>query len=200
MKLYIVRHGQTDWNVIKRFQGVSDIPLNENGLKQAQRLADRLHSVHIDAAYASPMKRTQQTANAVLQGRDIELQIEPSLIEINGGVWEGQLFTDLETKDPDKWLRFRNEPSKLKFDQGDIVTERIAETADLLHRLYAKHPQDSVLLATHGFTSRMLCSAFMDIDIDKINLIRFGNCSLTIFEQRENKKNVYCINDCAHTE
>lgn len=200
MKLYIVRHGQTDWNNIKRFQGVSDIPLNEDGLAQAQRLAERMRDVHLDAAYASPLIRTHQTAGAVLEGRNIELQIEPSLIELNGGVWEGQLFSDLEAQEPDKWVLFRNEPSKLAFEQGDTVTERVAETADLLQRLYEKHPQDDVLLATHGFATRMLCSAFMDIHIDKTNMIRFGNCSLTIFEQQGNKKDVYCINDCAHIE
>ena len=89
MRLYALRHGETSWNVQRRFQGQSDIPLNDKGILLAELTGEGLANVPFDLAFTSPLCRARQTAELVLAGRDVPLYVEPRLIEMAFGVYEG---------------------------------------------------------------------------------------------------------------
>lgn len=89
MRLYIMRHGETAWNVRRLFQGHSDIPLDEKGVALAEVTAAGLRDVPFDLAYTSPLRRARQTAEIILRGRNVPLVEEPRLIEIAFGECEG---------------------------------------------------------------------------------------------------------------
>lgn len=90
VKIYLIRHGQTDWNVEGRLQGWKDIPLNEEGRAQAGRLAERMESRPVSQIFTSPQKRAYETAKAVADRQNLPLVIIPELMEISYGVWEGK--------------------------------------------------------------------------------------------------------------
>lgn len=89
MNLYVIRHGQTDWNVMKKMQGSVDIELNEIGIKQAYITKENLDSISIDVIFCSPLKRAKQTAEIINKGRNLEIIYDERLRERNYGEFEG---------------------------------------------------------------------------------------------------------------
>ena len=96
MELYIIRHGETDWNKEKRLQGRSDTELNEYGIELAEITADALKDVTFDRIYSSPLKRAYRTAEIIRLDRDIEIQTDDRLLEICFGVQLDYLFSHLQ--------------------------------------------------------------------------------------------------------
>ena len=94
MYIYLMRHGETDWNVERRMQGRSDIPLNETGLAQARRAAAGMRALPIDRIFSSPLIRASQTAQAVAEGRGLTVERDERLIEMGFGDLEGRLLRD----------------------------------------------------------------------------------------------------------
>ena len=90
MKLYIIRHGETSWNVQRRLQGASDTDLNENGITLAKRTGEALKEIPFDLCFTSPLKRAKMTAELILAGRDISIYDDERLREISFGEWEGR--------------------------------------------------------------------------------------------------------------
>ena len=105
-KWYLVRHGETDWNIRKRAQGSTDTPLNEKGRVQADFLGKRLASTPFSAAYGSDLTRAVATASAILRGRNITLQQLPALQEKSYGEWEGISNEDVRDRYPDLYRQF----------------------------------------------------------------------------------------------
>ena len=100
MKLLLVRHGQTDWNINRRFQGQSDVPLNEVGRQQATALANRLSREHIDVLFASDLQRAHETARIIAAQHACEIRLDARLREINFGAWEGLTYDEIKHNDP----------------------------------------------------------------------------------------------------
>ena len=92
MRLYMVRHGETDWNKAKKVQGRADIPLNAYGRELSEKTAEGLRGISFDLAYTSPLSRAKETAQIVLQGRKIPLIEEPQIQEICFGDYEGIVY------------------------------------------------------------------------------------------------------------
>ena len=88
--LYIIRHGKTDWNALHKLQGRTDIPLNEEGQRMAEEARELYRDVHCDICFCSPLKRARETAEILLRGRDIPVQIDDRLAEMSFGSYEGQ--------------------------------------------------------------------------------------------------------------
>ena len=99
MKLYIIRHGQTDWNVEGKIQGRQDIPLNDMGRRQARALADGMKSRPVASVYSSPQKRAMETAEAIAGPLGLTVKAVPQLMEIGYGDWEGRSAEDILTTD-----------------------------------------------------------------------------------------------------
>ncbi len=93
MKIYYVRHGQTEWNKLNKIQGIVDMPLNEEGIKQAYKTKEIINNIEFDCAICSPLKRTRQTLDIILEGRSIPVIYDKRLIEtkinMNGVVLNG---------------------------------------------------------------------------------------------------------------
>ena len=100
MKLYMMRHGETSWNKIRRIQGQSDIDLNEAGREAARLTSKALKDFRFDAAYTSPLSRARETGEIVLAGRDIPLIEDERLKEANFGPYEGADLNELYEKEP----------------------------------------------------------------------------------------------------
>ena len=98
MKLYIIRHGTTKWNVERRLQGRKDSELTEEGIKRAIMLRDRLQDVDFDMIYSSPLNRALETAKIIKGQRNIEIIIHKSLCELDFGNWEGMQISEIERK------------------------------------------------------------------------------------------------------
>ena len=87
--LYVIRHGKTDWNQKYKLQGRTDIPLNEEGIEMARQACERYKDVHFDVCYCSPLTRARQTAELLLEGRDVPVIYDDRLLEMGFGIYEG---------------------------------------------------------------------------------------------------------------
>ena len=87
--LYIMRHGKTDWNLLHKLQGKTDIPLNDMGRQMARDAGERYKDIHFDVCYCSPLTRARETAGLVLEGRDVPVIIDDRLSEMGFGIYEG---------------------------------------------------------------------------------------------------------------
>jgi broad specificity phosphatase PhoE len=154
--IYLIRHGETDWNRAGLLQGTSDIPLNRAGRQQAERLAERLAGVSLDAAYTSPLRRARATAEAVLSGRALPLVELPELREICYGLWQGRGAAPRGRCNPGLEWRWRSSPWRVRFPGGESLMEVEERVAGALRRIHAEHPGRNVLLSGHGHLNRVL--------------------------------------------
>ena len=114
-KLILVRHGETEWNSAFRFQGQTDVPLGEEGRRQAVLLADRLGAVEFDRVYSSPLSRAFETASIIRKRSSFPMDIvtRPELSEMCFGTWEGLTLSEIQKNDPPLFLSWREDPSSV---------------------------------------------------------------------------------------
>jgi probable phosphoglycerate mutase len=124
LRLLLVRHGETEWNRVARFQGGIDVPLNENGRKQAQQAAEFLKDVPIDFAVSSPMLRPKETAELILKNHpNIKLELQEKLKEINHGLWEGKLESEIKQEYADLLYQWQIAPETVQMPEGENLQQ-----------------------------------------------------------------------------
>ena len=151
MNLYIVRHGQTDYNLNNIIQGISDIPLNLNGIGQIQKLKGRVDKLKIDLAITSPVLRTRQTTQILLGTRNVPIIIDKRITERKMGILEGK---SIKMYDAKAYWNY-----KLNYDNNEQV-EKIWDLFDrtraFLIDIIKTYPDKNILLVSHGATIRAL--------------------------------------------
>lgn len=123
MKLYIIRHGQTDWNIAKKIQGRQDIPLNERGHFQAQCLGKAMENRPITAVFSSPQIRAMETAIAVASPAGVPVIPVRDLMEINYGVWEGKTEEELLSDDRALYEAWWSHPAETAPPEGESINQ-----------------------------------------------------------------------------
>lgn len=158
--MWLVRHGQTDWNVQARYQGQTDVPLNAAGVQQAQTLATELAGQHFDAIFSSPLQRACLTAEIIAGELFLPVQIDERLREINQGLWEGEIYHDLLIRYPDEMRSRRENPYQFRPPEGETAAEvanRVARAAD---DITLQYPGGHVLVVSHALTlAALYCQA-----------------------------------------
>lgn len=149
MKLYLIRHGQTDWNLAQRFQGQSDIPLNEVGRRQANALADRLSSQPFDAVYSSDLGRAFETAN-IIAGGSIEIKTDLRLREMDFGDWEGATYNKIKEEYPDALATWEDDVYKNAPPNGETLEQLVIRAQSVLKDILENRKDKTVLLVAHG--------------------------------------------------
>jgi len=153
MKIYIARHGQTDWNIQHRAQGRTNIPLNKTGIKQAETLRDNIKNIHFDAVYASPLSRAAETAR-IATDNYYDIAYDDRLVE--------RSFGDFEGKEINNWTGatgYDIGDLKLNTNVGNIepVRDVLARTKSFLDDIKTRHSDtDTILIVAHGQVSRGL--------------------------------------------
>lgn len=171
--LYIVRHGQTDWNVEKRIQGVSDIPLNEAGKLQVAALRDMLNSLSFSYCYSSDLQRAVQTAHILLEGNGfVPVQLDSRLRQRNFGSWEGRLYDELH--DSLQWQR--------QVESDTAMQERIVTC---LYEIAERHKGAYILIITHGGVMRnLIATASTVFKPEEIQVENMAILTLKIYDGR----------------
>lgn len=187
MIIYVMRHGQTDWNVVKRLQGRSDTELNENGRELARKTGKALLTVPFTAAFSSPLKRARETAALALGGRDVPVIEDERLIEISFGVYEGLCSGKEHYEIPDAdFSYFFTAPDQYRMPEGgEGFDELHRRTADFLRDITTRPEleEETVLVATHGAAGRALLNALRTFELkDFWNGGVSPNCSVAILE------------------
>ena len=165
--LYVVRHGETEWNAINKVLGRTDIPLNAQGIKQARELARSLRDIEIDVFLCSPLLRTRQTADIIAEEIGIRYEIEQRLVEQDFGVLEG-----IDRFDP----VYQEEKRRFfaKYPGGESYFDMAVRVYPLLEELAGAN----ALLVTHGGICRIIRSYFEDMGNEEFVQFCQGNCEM----------------------
>ncbi len=185
-RILLVRHGETDWNREQRFQGQIDVPLNSNGLVQAQKTAQFLQSVKIDRAFSSPLLRPKQTAEAILADRGLELTLIDNLKEISHGLWEGKLEREIETEFPGELARWQQEPDRVQMPAGENLQQVWARAKQAWQEILAQsQPGETVLVVAHDAVNKALLCQLFDLKPDRFWAFKQGNGGISVIDFRE---------------
>ena len=175
MKIYIMRHGLTNWNKIKKLQGRSDILLAQEGIELAEKVAEGMKDVDIDLVISSPLIRAKQTAEIVMAGRNLPMITDRRIIEMSFGDWEGQSMLQSEVL-PKEFIR--------DFYEDPLHCVVPPKGADFYQSLISNgaYKDKNIFISTHGAASRCLLMNFYE---DKEDVWRGGvpkNCTVTVAE------------------
>lgn len=158
--LWLVRHGQTDWNVEGRYQGQTDVPLNAAGLAQAHALAAELAGRPFDAVYSSDLQRARITAEIIARPLRLPVQTDIHLREINQGQWEGQIYKHLVARFQAEMLARRGDPNGFRPPDGESVAEVAARVAQAIDAIACAHPDGQVIVVSHALAlATLICQA-----------------------------------------
>lgn len=203
--LYIVRHGETEWNKIGRYQGITNVPLNENGIAQAKACGNALKDIHFDRILSSDLSRALVTAETIRGNRQLEIKTDERLREINFGDWEKLLFTEIEERWPGLINQMYRRPDIVKVPNGESFQEvqdrAWSAVSDFLNE---NNEDETILITCHGGTIRTILCKLLDISISHCWNFSQGNTAINrVFyngmgESDHNILNV--LNDTAHVD
>jgi phosphoserine phosphatase len=204
MNILLVRHGETTWNREGRYQGRTDISLSETGQAQVRALGDRLRSAPIAIALSSPLSRARTTAEAILAGRTLDLELDAGLLEISHGGWEGKLATEVERDHAEMFGVWRTAPGRNApaGPGAETLGDVEARAWPVLDRLCTRlGPDDTGLIAAHDAVNRVLLCRILGLPLQQVWKFRQAPATLNVLSGRSlTELQVVRLNDCEHSE
>ena len=196
LKLYIVRHGETEWNVIKRFQGQLNTPLTEKGIKKLKETGKKLENVLFDEVYTSELGRTVASAEIILnenngyKNNKLELQKLAELNEVYFGVWQGLTYEEVFLKYPEEGNNYFYNVKNYKAE--NVEAEKLEDALERflkgINKILDRHESGNILVVTHGTVFEMFMNYVANnsiFDIDERTLM--GNGDYKIFSYKDGK-------------
>lgn len=204
MEIYFVRHGQTIWNVEKRFQGLSDSPLTELGITQAKLLGEKLKDIKFDKFYSTSLKRAYDTANYIKGNRKQKVEIFDDFVEISMGDMEGIKQEDFKKLYPEQVKNFFF--NQLEYDPSSFGGESFLEVRERVIRGLNKFIElnknyERVLVVSHGATLKTLLHYISGKDISTLSDEAIPkNTSYTIVKYENGKFEIIDFSNVSHLE
>ncbi|MEF9990599.1 MAG: histidine phosphatase family protein [Romboutsia sp.] len=195
---YIVRHGQTNWNILGKTQGHGNSDLTQKGIEQARELSESIINYPIDYIYTSDLGRAVETATILGESLGLYINQTTSLREMGFGDWEGLLIAEIEKKYSDIYNTWRNQPHLVNIPNGEtlhIIKDRVD---NFIKDLNVKHKNKHILLVTHSVTVRVMLLSFLESGMENIYKIKQDNTALNIVEYRDYGPVVIKMNDTSH--
>ena len=205
-RLLLVRHGETQWNKESRFQGIKDIPLNENGKEQGRKAAEFLKDVEMDFAVTSSMLRPKETAELILEHHpQVSLESNSQLQEICHGLWEGKLEAEIEAEFPGLLTQWKEAPETVQMPEGENlqqVWDRAIAAWNQIVKAYSNSnsPQTGIVVAHDAINKVILCY-LLGLKPDNFWNIKQGNGAVSVIDYpqgTEGKPVLQAINITSH--
>ncbi|MEC8980501.1 MAG: histidine phosphatase family protein [SAR324 cluster bacterium] len=165
-EIILIRHGETEWNSQKRMQGHSNSDLSEVGMGQIQALGELMKNVSFDHIYSSDSLRTRQTAEAITQYSGHTLQFDQRIREKNLGVFEGLTSTEAKERHPEIYRLFKTAGANYVIDEGESTQQLLERALEFIEEIRLRHPQERVVMVTHGGVVRVLMKHVLGLSID----------------------------------
>lgn len=198
-RFILVRHGQTEWNRIERFRGRADVPLNENGEKQAEATGERIaNEWQVNAVYASPLSRAIRTAEAIAVHYSLPVQPHPGLIDINYGDWQGLTPEEVARRwknELDCWYR---QPDICRIPGGESLDELRQRGMQTIQYLAKQHEGQTIVVVGHTVINRVLLLAILGLGNDRFWHLRQDTCAINVFEEENGDFTLVSLNDTCH--
>ena len=199
LTLYIVRHGETEWNIENKLQGWKDSALTNKGIEHSLRLQKRLEPIRFHHIYASPSGRAVHTANLIKGLQNIEVKTDENLKEIHLGSWEGKTHDDVKLLDPERYNHFWNAPHLYVADTGETFEQLKTRVENFVSSIVAEHTKGNILIVTHTVFIKMLLAYVKQLPISELwGPPYIKDTSLSIIEIENGRSNIRLEADIEH--
>jgi len=179
-ELILVRHGETEWNVAEVFRGQIDIGLSETGVKQAELLAGHLSTSSIEAVYSSPLKRALKTAEAIAKPHKLKVKVEPDLIDLNFGRWQGLSHEEVKENYGELYTTWVTHPEKARMPDGETLDDVRKRVTRLVNGIIENHG-GAVVIVGHRVVNKVMLCALLGLDNSHFWKIRQDTCGISTF-------------------
>lgn len=180
-RICFVRHGETDWNVEKRIQGLTDIPLNEKGRGQAVAMAFNAAHVSFRAIYSSDLVRAVDTAKALAEREGLEVKLLPQLRERNFGIFQGLTAAEGEQRHPEAYQRYAARDPHYDFETGESLLDLAARVTEAVDWMVRHHSGQTIAAVTHGGVLDILFRKATGRPLSTPRDFKIPNCGLNWF-------------------
>lgn len=180
MKLIFTRHGETEWNRLRKTQGATDTTLTDRGREQARLLAERLRGQRIDVIYSSSLSRAMETAKIIAHEVSAPVISEPDLMEYGFGSWEGMHIDSLRDDFPEIFSAWDSSPAQCEIPGAEHFPSYSARVRNFLEKALSRHENGTVMAVSHQLTSKLIITNALGISENGIHSFRVDNASLNM--------------------
>lgn len=198
-RLFLVRHGETEWNAAQVFQGHLDSPLTPTGLRQANQLASHLAAEAIAAVYSSDLGRSMKTAEPLASRLGLAVISRAELREIDCGDWTGKSYEEVGAGWPQQFETWRSRPHQHRMPGGESVAQIQERSLRFLAEIRARHPGQAICAVTHNTVIRTIICHAQGWPISRLwDGARQSNCAINLLELRDGRIDLLEIASTAH--
>jgi len=197
-RIYLVRHGTTDWNKEEIFRGRAECRLNETGKAEGKALAAYFEDVPIEGIYSSPLSRALETARPTAESKGREVIPDPAFTDLDFGTWQGLPLKEAQERYPDLYRLWREQPGAVSFPQGENLAQVRNRTWDGLNRLAEENPKRTILIVTHRVVAKVLICAALRLDDSHFWQVKQDSTAINCLEYSRGIFNIALINDTCH--
>ncbi|HEX5483332.1 MAG TPA: histidine phosphatase family protein [Terriglobia bacterium] len=182
--IYLIRHGETDWNRSGRLQGLTDVPLNRTGIVQAIEIGHCLRRRAMGCVFTSPLRRASDTARLLRGSRRWPVIADDELREIDHGVWTGLEVSEIARRLPDDYRCWQSAPEKLRLKRADSVEGAYHRVGAFLSRVMGVARKVDVAVVSHGVLNGLMVCAAMGFPLGRMGDFPVPNASICVLQIR----------------
>ena len=197
-KIYLIRHGQTEWNKRQTFRGRIDIPLNERGHKEAEAILEAVKNKKISSIYASPLRRSIETAKPIEQFFNLEILPVKGLIDINYGDWQGLTADDVKKRYKRQYNQWEKTPNLVRFPSGETLDEVKERSFSAFRDIVKKNPGKTIVVVPHRVVNKVLLCALLGLSNSHFWEIRQDTGCINLIEYSDDRFILSLLNDTCH--
>jgi broad specificity phosphatase PhoE len=182
--IFLIRHGNTEFNKKNIFRGHYDVPLDEIGIKQAEKTGKFLKEIDFDIIYSSPLSRAYKTAEIIkeYQSKDVKVIKEEGFTDLNFGDWEGKGYEEVKSLYPEIFNLWLSSPYKAAIPNGEMMLDAQRRSWKTLKKIVTSSPDSVITIVTHRIITKLLISKMLDIGKSGFWKINQDPCCINIFE------------------
>ncbi|MBW2056422.1 MAG: histidine phosphatase family protein [Deltaproteobacteria bacterium] len=196
--IYLVRHGQTQWNREEIFRGTADVPLNDSGILEARLAGRALKDKPVRAVYTSPLARARQTAEAIAGFHGLEVAVLEGLKDLCFGKWQGVSHRTVRERYPELYRQWLERPDKVSFPEGESLGALQSRAVEAVKGLIPKHPEQTIVIVSHRVVNRALICGLVGIDLSRFWQIGQDTAAINLLTWRKGRFILTCLNDTCH--
>ena len=197
-RVYLVRHGTTEWNKEEIFRGRANCRLNETGRAEAQALAGYFRDTELKAIYSSPLSRAEETARAIALAQGLPVIPAAAFIDMDFGEWTGLPLKEVKRKYADTYRVWRQRPQDAIFPGGENLTQVRDRAWEGFQRVARENEEETVLIVSHRVVTKILICAALGLDNDHFWQVKQDTTAVNCFEYRLGFFVVSLMNDTCH--
>jgi broad specificity phosphatase PhoE len=198
-RVYLIRHGQTVWNLERRYQGQIDSPLTDLGRDQMRRLAAALAAEPVRAVYTSPLHRCLWGAERIAAHHGLRPIVEPNLIELDHGVLDGLRVDEMEAHVGDIVRRWWRDPANAEIPHGETLQHARDRAFDVFNRIVRSHAGETAVVVAHGGVNKLILLTLLQAPLDSYFRLQQHNGAINLVEYRDDVgAQVVAINDTCY--